>query len=515
MSEPQIPIPPFPTDSGGTPAQDFTSTAVYTAKKDLDDMLAWMKTNAEDAGNTMGAWWDHSQIQEKSLAMFVKVFGWLLKGLADIELTIEKDWLATEAKVYQQVIPDLIALQQQIEDVNLGVLVQALGAAAGDNVSFGSGGMSSQAQTLFNSVIQPFTLLNSGTDPSQVGSGLKNQQFLLSQCLNLALTEQVIDNAADHMGMGFLKTIQPFLWLIDRTVHPSNVIRQAMDSSYALLLKAPVTRDLNRKFPIKDLGVTALAHLFIRGGIPIAEYLDRCLDSGLNNVHAEQLLLESSKQLPPADIAKLLQHGFITQADAQQLLLQQGFLQSAVDARIYLDTHDRYWSIQERVGNAAVSKWVAGKIDQPTMEGILRQTGFTQDEINILELEQAWLKVHPEFKPLTYSDTKRLFEANIIGIDEVVTFLEAQNYSPADVTNLVLLDFTVAAERQARSALLIARYRVQAQNALVQAAAETKKNETALADAKKALASELNAAAATLGQLEAVPGILALTGSIP
>jgi len=515
MADLGSPLPPEPLISPG-PAPEQPSTGIlYSVEKDFDQLLAWLIKNAEKLGAALGTVWDHTLINETTLALLEKLFGFLLKGLADIELTLEKDWLNVEGQVYSQVLPDLVGLQQKIDSINLGFLLQALQAAgAAGDVSFG-GQLSSDAQALFNGVVQPFTLMQSTADPSVPGTGIQNQQFLLAQALNLALTQQLIDNASEHMGMGFLKTLTPLLGLIDRTVVPHNVVRQAMDSSYAFLLRAPLTRDLNRKFPIKDLGVTALAHLFIRGAITIDDYLNRCLDAGLNNLHAEQLLLESSKTLSPGEVGQLLQHGFLTQADAQNLLLQQGYLQSSVDALLYIYTHQRFWSIQERVGNAAVTKWVAGKIDQATLEKILAQTGFTQDEINLLELEQAWLKVHPDSKPLTYADVKRLFEQNIIGIDEVITFLEGQGYAPADVNNLVLLDFTLAAERQARLAVLIGRQRVAAQANLAAAAADQKKNETALADAKKALASELNASASTLGQLEALPGILTLLGHIP
>jgi hypothetical protein len=508
-------LPPFPTDSGATPAQDFTSTAVYTAEKDLNDLLAWTKKNAQEAGDSLGALWDHSKIGDKSLAMLVKLFGYLLKGLADVELTLAKDWLKVEAQVYSQVIQDLIPLQQVIDSENLAFLGEAMRVAnTGGETSF-AGRLKDDAAALFNAIIQPFTLLQNPVNPKTVGSGIQNQQYLLSQALSLALSQHLISNAADHMGMGFLKTVEPYMQLIDRSLNPSNVVRQAMDASYAFLLRAPLTRDLNRKFPIKDLGVTALAHLRLRDAIPADSYFDRCLDAGLDYESATQLLLEAQRQISEADIAKLLKRGFITLEDAQRLMTQQGYDPRLADTVIHLRTHDRNEAVLERVGYAAVSAWVRGKLDKQTMEGILQQTGFTDFEIATLELEQSFAKTVPDHKPLTYSDVKRLFEANIIGIDEVIAFLEAQNYSPQDVQNLVLLDFTVAAERQARKTLLIARLRVQSENDKAQAAADAKKGEQALADAKKTLASELDSAAKELGTIESLPGILTLAGHIP
>jgi hypothetical protein len=515
MADTGSPLPPEPLLSAGAAPDVPPSGVLYSAEKDFNDSLAWLEKNAERAGAAVGSLWDFTKINETSLALLTKIFGYLLKGLADIELTLDKEWLAVEKDVYSQVLPDLIPMQQQIDAVNLKFLLEALAIAGlGGGTSFG-GLLSADAQALFNGIVMPFTLLNSQATPDVRGSGFQNQAFLLSQAMNLALTTHLIDNASNHMGMGLLKTIQPFLSLVDRSVHPTNVIRQAMDASYALLLKAPLTRDLNRKYPVKDLGLTALAHLRNRGAIPEESYFDRCLDAGLNQEGATQLLLESSRQISESDIGKLLNRGIITLDDAQRLMTQQGYDPRLAETVIHLRTHDRNEAVLERVGYAAVSAWVRGKLAKSTMEDILHQTGFTDFEITTLELEQDFAKTVPEFKPLTYSDVKRLFEANIIGIDEVVTFLEGQNYSPADVQNLVLLDFTVAAERQTRQAVLIARARVQAETARVQAAAAQVKNETALANAKKTLASELDAEAKLLGTVSAVPGILALTGHIP
>jgi len=507
--------PPFPTDSGGLPSQDFQATTDDFTKLTLQQQLKFLIDNAAQLVGLRDLFLSGAPFQWKQAAGFTEIIADILLGLFKIGEVFTINWLKLEETLFSFLREPVQALDVTVLSFYVQLLEQAFQGQPGTTVQFGNTQLAGIVQSLYNTMIKPFTLLGNTADITQPGSGFQNQEYLLSTALNLALQEKVVEDMGNHFGMGALKTLAPLTAIVDQSINPRNIVRQAMDSSYAFLLKAPVTRDLNRKYPIKDLGLTALAHLKLRGVIDDATYLDRCLDAGLNNEHAQQLLLEAGRKISEADIAKLYTKGIITLDDARNLLMQSGYDPRLADAIIHLRTHDRAATIEERVGTAAVSKWVAGKIDQATMEGILQQTGFTSFEITLLELEQAWAKVHPDFKPLTYSDTKRLFEANIIGIDEVVTFLDGQGYSPTDVQNLVLLDFTVAAERQARKALLIARYRVQAQTDLAQAAAATAKNQTALADAKKALASELNSAAAELGQLEALPGILALTGSIP
>lgn len=507
------PTPLF--DSGGLPSQDFDNTADTLPSKELDDGLSWMHANSDKVAETIIAMQNRISSQPKAMALFTELIADILLGLFKIGQVFTIDWLKFEETLFGYLKDPVQALDVSVLSFYVQLLEQAFQGQPGTTVQFGNTQLAGVVQSLYNTMIKPFTLLGNTADITQPGSGFQNQEYLLSTALNLALQEKIVDDMANHFGMGALKTLGPLTAIVDQSINPRNIVRQAMDSSYAFLLKAPVTRDLNRKFPIKDLGLTALAHLRNRGVIPEESYFDRCLDAGLNQEGATQLLLESSRQISEGDIGKLLNRGIITLDDAQRLMTQQGYDPRLAETVIHLRTHDRNEAVLERVGYAAVSAWVRGKLQKSTMEDILRQTGFTDFEITTLELEQSFAKTVPDFKPLTYSDTKRLFEANIIGIDEVIAFLEAQNYSPADVQNLVLLDFTVAAERQTRKAVLVARLRVQAENDKVQAAADLVKNETALAKAKTTLAAELDTAAATLGQLEALPGILALTAHIP
>jgi hypothetical protein len=508
---------PFLSDSGGIPSSDFAATTDNFTAKNAKDWLNFL-SDPDNLKKFIGIYVQvlaSTPLFAKQHAGATELIADFLLGLYKVDQAFTLKWLGFEETLLGFLLGPVEALDVTILSHFTDLMQKAFSGSPQTSFHFGDTGIAGSAISLFETFVKPFTLLENTADISQPGSGLSNQAYLLQLALALSLTEKVVDDLGNHFGMGALKTLAPLTGIVDQAINPRNVVRQAMDSSYAFLLKAPVTRDLNRKFPIKDLGVTALAHLRNRGAIDDATYLDKCLDAGLNQTNAQQLLIESSRQISEADIGRLLKNGIITIDDARNLLTQSGYDPRIADTIIHLRTHDRSETIRERVGLRAVSAWVAGKLDKSKMEDILRQTGFTDFEIVLLELEQDFAKTVPESKPLTLAQVKSLFQENIIGIDEVITFLEGEGYSPKDVQNLVLLDFTVAAERQARLAVLISRERVAAQNAKLQAAADQKKNETALADAKKALAAELDAAAATLGQLGALPGILILAGHIP
>lgn len=498
----------MPTDDGGLGSQDQPPTPQWSASQSLDDAWNWIKSHDVDIAAFRLAVASKDQVFERAISVFVKVIGYLAPELAELEAELIEAWVSAEATAYQKAADPLEQAAATEASVALDLLTKVMTGSPDGNTDFGAAPLSSVIESFFTQILQPFTLVNSGLDPTVVGSGLKAQQWLLSKSLALTMQEWIVEQLGQHLGMGFFKTLAPFLGILDRSINPSNVVRQAVESSYTVLLKAPLTRDLNHQYPIKDLGVSALAKLFIRGAIDQQTYLNRCLDTGLNNEQAQQLILETAKQLSRSDIARLLTAGYLTQQDARNLLQQQGWQDTALDAVLYLDTHARYFTIQERIATKAVTAWQHKYIDTAQLESILQQMGFTQDEITLLEIEGQFTKNTDGQRKLTYTQVKSMFEANILGIDDVLTFLQNDGYSETDTTNLVLLDFVQAAERTEMKNKLVAQFRVQQQEALVAAQSELTKNETALAAAKQALAAELQKEADLFGQLTNAPAIL-------
>lgn len=502
-------VPPMDTNNPD-PSTDPSPSTTYSPQGELDDTLAWMQTHSQDVGQLLSDIQDHSKSLAKSAGFAANTLGWILSQIYKLYAVSGETLTQIEADAFKAVLAASEDIQAtEFADV-VPMLQSIMGGSAGPNVNFGGSSLGDVAGILYDLVIKPFSLIESTADPSQVGSGIQNQSFLLSQALGLAVTQWFVDSASSRMGGGVLKSLQPILWLMSSAVNPYNAVRMAMDASYKFLLSAPLTRDLNRAYPIKDLGLSALAKLYIRGEITGDEFLSRCLDSGVNNQWAEQLVFETQKYISPGDIALLLNHQLLTTDEARTRLLQQGYLPGEADLRLYIDQHSRYWSIAERVGNEAVAAWKKGYIDQGKLESILQSTGYTDPEIKLLELEGQFTKQTTDHKSLDYTQIKDMFKRNIVGIDDVINFLAAEGYTADDVNKLVLLDFTEAAEMQVREATLIARLRVAQEQADIQAAAAAAKSEADLAAAKKALASALGQAAGELGALQTLAGIQAL-----
>lgn len=503
--------PPFPA-SDTAPSSDQAPTPNYTPASDVDAQWQYIKAHADEISKTVGAIHEGTGIVDRTIAKIAKVLAYIVPLIAQLEAHLIEKWTQAEAEVYSGAVAPLTeAAASEASDL-MAVLLQAMAGEVGGQVTFSSLPMGTVAQQAFTEIVQPFSLVASGLDPSQPGSGVQAQSYLLSKAMSLALQEWIVAQLGDHMGMGFFKTLSPFLGIIDHSLNPANVVRQAMESSYQVLLKTPLTRDLNRLYPVKKLGATALAKAFIRNAIDETAYLNQCLDLGLSNDEARNLLAITAVMPTRADVAKLLNDGYLTQDRARAALALLGYDESMVDALIYLDTHQRFFTLQERVGGEAVTAWKKGFIDQPTLEQYLQQLGYTSDEITLLEIEGKFTKQATDQKELTYSQIKELFKENLLGIDAVITFLQNQGYSPTNVELLVLLDFTSAEQRKAQRDAFAARLRVQAEQDRVAAISETAKGEAALAAAKKKLADELDTEASALGTITQLPGALTALG---
>ena len=512
--------PPLPTNDGGLGASDLVNAQGTSLTQDAQSALGLAENSAARIGNLLGSVWQNSHIMESVLALLTTVVGALVTGTAKVETFWLPQWINFEEQIYAAALPLLETAGGAEATSAINLLVKAMAGGTGSALTSGSGGTAAAAQTAFSALVQPFTLINSGLDPSVVGSGKHAQDYILQKAVAMSLQEWIVNQCGEHMGMAFFKSMGPFLSIIDRSINPSNIVRHAMNASLQFYLTAPLTRDMNHDYPIKDLGLTALAKLYIRGAIGEDVYTAKCLDSGLDAGWAQELAFESSKMLAPADVAKLVALGQMSQPDASAYLGHLGYLPSDVPAQLYIDGHERYFQIQERIGYKAVTAWQRGYIDENQLRQLLAQLGFTQDEINLLEIEGEFEKgakaagisviaYGTVLKTLTYGQIKQLYDANIIGVGDVITYLENEGYSQTDTINLVLLEFTTEVERAARKNEMLARLRVQTAADVVAAAAATAKNETALAAAKTALAAELQTEADTLGTTQTAGGILA------
>lgn len=504
--------PPAPTNQGPDPAPDVPPVNAYSPTSDMQDRLDFLKGHEADFSELVKKFGAVEGTAIKLLLIIAQVIGNVWIDVLKFLVPLQVDYNNALTDLHKQELPIGVPAAREMTADELSIILQALGSTATANYTVPGSDITSQGEALWQSLIQPFSLWNNTADITKFGAGFENAQFLLKRAMTLSLAEYTLDSMRNLVGFGWIKQIQPLIGFVDRAINPSNVVRQSMEQAYSYLMRAPMQRDLNVLYPIKDLGIGALAKLYIRGGIDEQTYLQKALETGLNNQQAQQLIVETAKLLSPSQIGDLVNHGYMQEEDGLQQLKWQGYPDYQANAVLFHYTHSRYFSIQERVGNEAVTAWKHGYIDQTQLESLLTNLGFNQDEIHLLEIEGQFTKQTTDQSKLTRSEVKQLFEANLVDIDYVIKYLTAQGYSTDDTRLLVLLDFTKAEERAQREALLLARIRVEEEAAKVLADQEATKNETDLAAARQALAKELDSYQKQVGQLQSLPGIMQLLG---
>jgi hypothetical protein len=503
--------PPLPTNDP-LPAPDVPPVNAYSPTTVFNDQINAMKAHTDDLREISHSINPVEDLLIKLLLSLVQILGDIWIKLLEFLVPLQVNYNNALTALHKAELPIGVPAARDMIADELSIVLAALGTNTAVNYVIPGSDITAQGEQIFNSLIEPFTLAAATANPAEFGSGFKNQHYLLKKALALSLAEYTLDSMKNFVGFGWMKQIEPILGFIDRSINPSNVVRQSMEQAYSFLMKAPIQRDLNHLYPIKDLGVTALAKLYIRNAIDEQTYLNKCLDAGLDNANAQQLIIETAKLLSTSQIGHLLNHGYISHEDALQQLKWQGYPDWQANALLFLETHSRYFSIQERVGTAAVTAWKKQIIDQAQLEDLLTNLGYNQDEISLLEIEGKFVATATEQKSLTYGQVRQLFDANLVDIDYVINFLTLDGYSADDTRLQILLDFTKAEERAARNSLLISRIRVEEQAQLVLADQEAAKNQTDLANVRKALAAELDSYQKELGQLQALPGILQLLG---
>ena len=491
------------------PAADVPPANAYSPTTDMDAALNHFQKNA-------GAW--QSVLKELDIAaddmlkIVAAIFGYLSKlflVFIQDEAAIVGDYEKAVAGLMGQALDIAMPSATDLSGVITGKLGQYLTGDPTSGPGQAPGGITQAALALQGSVINRLGLFVNPVNPAEKDAGIRNAQYLLQQAAQLNLTTWAIEHLSHLIGLGWLKHFASFEQVIFQSVNPANLVRMMMDAMYTQLVRLPLTRDLNRRFPVKDLGIAAYARLFTRGAITSQQYLDKLLDAGLDGTQAQELLIETSKTVSIGDVGLLVTHKYWTQQDALTYLRQQGYAPPYDEITLWLETHREVFSRQRTLGASIIKQYNQGKIDWASAESLLRQVDFSDDEIAVISLESTVNGLVSRPSLLTYGQVKDLYTASLVDLDFVQTWLTNytrevhagiyQTYTPEEVQDLLLLDFTQAADRAAQKAVMAARERLLAQEAEEKAVKDQAANEAALADAEKAYAAALRQNASLLG----------------
>jgi len=502
-----------PPTGAPPPALDVPPANQYSPTTDLDATLAHFQINKTAWASALKDLSSVEQDVEKVLGIIWTVLSDLFLAFISGEGAVQHAYEADIVDLMQRALKNEMPQATELAANIATILGQYITGSPKSGAGSAPGGIGDISSAMMATIVDRLGLFVDPIPPSQNDAGIINAQYLLQQGVQLNLSMWAINHLSHLPGLGWLKHIGDFDNVIFQMVNPPNMVRMMMDAMYTQLVRLPLTRDLNRRFPVKDLGIAAMAKLYMRGSITSQQYQDKLLDSGLDATQAEQLLIETWKPLSVADVGTLVMHKYMTEADALTYLQQIGLMPPYDQLTLTLETHREVFARQRSVGNSLISAYHKGAFDFPTLTTLLTELDFNDAEIAVVGVEHTTnaLKLpkvkDPGTVTLTFTDVKELFARSLVDLDFVINYLTNEGYDAQDMQYLILLFFTSSAQIAVNQATLAARERVQAQSALVRAAATEKKNEDALAAALKAEAAQLNANANLFGTPIAPSGI--------
>jgi hypothetical protein len=255
-----------------------------------------------------------------------------------------------------------------------------------------------------------------------------------------------------------LKFINSFDDAIMSGINARGFSRMACKPYLEKYVVTPLTKDLNRQWPIEIGSTSQLVKRYILGHMS-AEELKRALrERGFDDAVVADMLLDVLKFPSLEAIAYLVKWGFWTNDEGITALQQQGYSYGAATTMLHLEVQSVYFSQMKSLANSLVDAFIDHRIDVYQLSKLLDQAGFTKDEVDPMIARGEVLQQLPQ--RLSLSQVKALFAEGLVDLDYVLNFLRKERYSDEDADLLALLEFTKKEDREQRKKDLLERRRV-------------------------------------------------------
>lgn len=446
-ANPEYPEAPEPEPENTFDISSFTSGVLGELQKaeilpkDWSDALAKL-TNPWAAG----------------LAVLSKLaFPFLLKledGIVDFAEPQLKELVKIVMAVLGRVMPVL-------EDLT-GVYVQQIVASGLETkpgqLSTGRGPAGDATKVVFDQILAPMLNLLTPSSPGKAGAGEANAQHILGTIISMHLSTWMINIISNLTGLGALKWINSFDDAVTAGISARGFSRMATRPYLQTYVVDPATRDLNTRWPLEIGSVSQLIKRYIRGNISRERLKEVLRGKGFDDAVVEDLLLDTAKLLSVEAVVWLVNQGKWGEEQAIESLKQQGYPEALAPAVFELERTSLVRAEYHTLASSLVNAFIDRRLDNETLRYLLREAGFTQEEVNAYATRGAILQELP--KLLTRADVAALYNEGLVDLTYVRQWLDTQGYSEDDADLLELLYFCKKEERNDRKAEQANRRRV-------------------------------------------------------
>jgi hypothetical protein len=321
-------------------------------------------------------------------------------------------------------------------------------------------GLLPTAAGLFDSILAPLGFLVGGANPSQVGAGETNSQYVLGSIIGIHLSTWMVNIISNLTGLGALKWINSFDDVITGAISSRGLSRMAMKPYLTKFIGDPLARDLNLKLPLEIGSPAGLIKRYIRGNMSGDELKQALRGKGYDDAVVEDLLLDTVKYPTLDAIGWLVKSGFWQDADGIAALTQMGYDEDMAIVILKREVLSEAFAQMHSLATSLVDAFIDRRLDNETLRSLLSRAGFSEAEVEAMSTRGAILQELS--RRLSLGQVKSLFQESLIDLDYVLNFLREEGYSDDDADLLALLEFTVKEEREARKRELAERRRVAA-----------------------------------------------------
>jgi hypothetical protein len=488
-------------DPGLTPAPDVPPNNNF----DPNQFWSALVGSAQQAG-VPGA--TQSGTSDAHLEAYAKELAALKSVLPDWLISLLKSGQVKLIELMQLVVAIIEYLVSQGQPIVAGMAQTYVSMFAEDQRGHdpqrggtGSGPMGSVAQAAFDGIMAPIGILGGTGNPNNSGVGQANAEFILGSLVNLHLNTWMVDILHKMTGFGMFEWLHSFDEAVIGAMNTRGMARLAMKPFFNATITQPLTRDLNVKFMLAHGSAAGYVKDYLRGALDASGLQQRLAEIGYGPEVVAQYLLDAQKYMSLETVVGLVNTGQWTQDAAITYLEHQGYVTADAGQEFFHAQDALTKSINLDAARTVVDQVRHRVIDAPTGESLLKGLGFTTEEIYAFMQWAQLLVAPPAVKPgatpkppkpgphMEYGQVVRAYEAGILSLGDVESYLDDRGFSDDDITTMILLDFTKADQHSLVRAQRGARARVDAATATDAAATATAKADAAKAAAEKELAA--------------------------
>jgi len=308
------------------------------------------------------------------------------------------------------------------------------------------------ASKLGGFVLQGLFRSTEGSQGPSPNDGLKNAETLLGLGVNLALVGFITDISrppiVDRLVPGFRELKE----VISANLGLGRLTRRGLSPLLNAHIVNPLTRHLNTLYLPTLLTEAQAARAFIRGDLTEADYFQVMAERGYSRELAGALRAQHATHPSPSQLQAMRDLGLISDEDFRASLRAQGFQEGVTENLLVLarDDHVRAWTLD--IATTAKGMFAAREIDEATLDRLLSDAGLSEREKTVLTVLSQLERTKP--KRLTLAEMQTAYVEDVVNLDELRAYLEAEGYAEPDVVILQTLSVKrkAAAEAKAEAA---------------------------------------------------------------